>query len=517
MPDGAHRVLLFVYDHTAFIPLNQAVRLFGSKMGAYHVGVVVHGIEYCYGSSDQSFSPPFELQCIDFDDLIKVTTTSGICGHIPGMSRNGRLQDQITLGYTYLSESKLHKSLKKYLFDWQGTAYNLLGKNCIHFADFLAKDVLKVNGVPEHIKTVPLTITNWLNYTKRDRTRRSSTELWDRRDSSDSVATKTSSNNDISLKITKKGEEMLKKLKYGGKESRSDRKRLARQARRHTAESIISHNSDLSEDTRGFINDINLYIKNVVLNDIACRQDDVSIQEAFDNLRINQNFEKNDIKSFTNKPAHNLAEILDQNLSIVENYNIMLDINRENNNRNGENIKNNNDNDIDCVSMESVINSPNITKRRPNIYGYFDEKCFYCETPWGMTKTVHKAGRCSTCELFRDDIDEMTSKLSDKKTDFQNDTSLACRDDRRYELLETANREMHAGCGSSGQSFNAAHREMLARGDRRCASFDDANQEVLAKGVMCYDRTKIKEESLFTTILGECLTKENYGPLYKYT
>jgi len=125
-------VYLHVYDVTheeSVGKLNAllAPRLCPLKLGGlFHVGVEVNGREWCYG------------YC---------TKGSGVSGLRPRTHPSHVYRETICLPCTQLSEEKIVSAIQDLSSQYKGSDYNLLRRNCIHFADDLCLR-LGVGGVP---------------------------------------------------------------------------------------------------------------------------------------------------------------------------------------------------------------------------------------------------------------------------------------------------------------------------------------------------------------------------------
>jgi len=95
--------------------------------GAYHSGVEVHGREWQFGEG------------------------AGIIAICPGAAEgyNGHL-DPIPLGYTLMTDAQVNDAICGMIPAWNGEDYNLLHKNCCHFARRFLEE-LGSNTMPEWV------------------------------------------------------------------------------------------------------------------------------------------------------------------------------------------------------------------------------------------------------------------------------------------------------------------------------------------------------------------------------
>jgi len=97
--------------------------------GIFHVGIEVNGREWSFGHC------PFG---------------SGVCGLKPRTHPSHNFRDTMELRPTQLSEQQVVRILETMSSEYQGSDYNLLRRNCIHFADDLCSR-LGVGGVPRWV------------------------------------------------------------------------------------------------------------------------------------------------------------------------------------------------------------------------------------------------------------------------------------------------------------------------------------------------------------------------------
>lgn len=126
--DGRIPVTLNVYDllhpekPEAISTLNWY--LYGIGMGLYHSGVCVYGTEYCFGGHPGSYTGVFEVE--------------------PRDAPEAKFRESIVIGHTSLSPIDVALLINQMASHWSGNSYNLLTRNCNHFASDLCE---KLTGV----------------------------------------------------------------------------------------------------------------------------------------------------------------------------------------------------------------------------------------------------------------------------------------------------------------------------------------------------------------------------------
>ena len=94
--------------------------------GAFHSGVEVNGKEWSFGGTDQG---------------------TGVFSNAPRGCTMHSYKESIAIGETALSAEAIDSLLQQMASEWAGSSYDLLHKNCCHFADALCIS-LGVGGVP---------------------------------------------------------------------------------------------------------------------------------------------------------------------------------------------------------------------------------------------------------------------------------------------------------------------------------------------------------------------------------
>ena len=148
-------VYCHVYDlgHlTAVSKLNNVAKQL-LKHGFFHVAIEVYGKEYSFGYS-------------------KKEGASGVFACYPKECSMHRCRESYPLGDTTTSYVDFVYMIKQLANEWLGTSYNLMHRNCTHFAQALSKE-LGVTAIPEwvhhtadsfaHIDEAVLTMTHTLS------------------------------------------------------------------------------------------------------------------------------------------------------------------------------------------------------------------------------------------------------------------------------------------------------------------------------------------------------------------
>jgi len=96
--------------------------------GVFHAGIEVLGLEWAYGASDDATRP-------------------GVSCMKPRSHPMHHYRQSMSLGRTPLSEGEIGEIISSMLEEYPGDDYDLLRRNCCHFADDFARR-LKVGGIP---------------------------------------------------------------------------------------------------------------------------------------------------------------------------------------------------------------------------------------------------------------------------------------------------------------------------------------------------------------------------------
>uniref|UniRef100_A0A0G4HKB7 PPPDE domain-containing protein n=1 Tax=Chromera velia CCMP2878 TaxID=1169474 RepID=A0A0G4HKB7_9ALVE len=120
------RIRLNVYD---------LVQQQNSFFGVYHSGVEIMGAEWTFASG------------------------SGIFSHLPRAAPEARFRCSHDLGESNLEMSEIIRAIDGLRFEggWGGGDYDLIERNCNHFADALCKRILRGKGIPSYVNR----LANW--------------------------------------------------------------------------------------------------------------------------------------------------------------------------------------------------------------------------------------------------------------------------------------------------------------------------------------------------------------------
>ncbi|KAI1768806.1 DUF862-domain-containing protein [Hypoxylon sp. FL1150] len=118
-------VLINVYDLLPPGRLSSVLWTVGASL--LHSGVVINGKEYAYGGHDQR-------------------GMTGVYWTRPKTEPpGGTFRTEILHGFTFATQAEIDSIIRHASDEFQGTAYNLLTKNCNHFTSYLC---LKLTGRP---------------------------------------------------------------------------------------------------------------------------------------------------------------------------------------------------------------------------------------------------------------------------------------------------------------------------------------------------------------------------------
>lgn len=129
-------VFLHIYDlgssgHMSF--LNSVLKPFDS--GAFHCGVEVYGLEW-------SFS--------DICEVHGERSRTGVFSSWPKQSPGHRYAETVHMGSTSKTEVQVLQTVAEMEADWPIGEYNILRRNCCHFADAFCRE-LGVGSVPQRV------------------------------------------------------------------------------------------------------------------------------------------------------------------------------------------------------------------------------------------------------------------------------------------------------------------------------------------------------------------------------
>jgi len=135
-PEGL-RVRVHIYDVSLEKRIRQINRVFAHKKsplkfgGVFHAGVEVNGLEWCYGFEDSD-------------------TRSGICCMEPMTHPLHHYRQTVEMGRAHLKPEDVADILADFVEEYPGDDYDLLRRNCCHFASDFTKR-LGVGSIPSWI------------------------------------------------------------------------------------------------------------------------------------------------------------------------------------------------------------------------------------------------------------------------------------------------------------------------------------------------------------------------------
>lgn len=121
-------VFINVYDITP--RLNRWLRCCCAQWGIYHTGVEVHGREFAFGGHDAE--------------------TTGVFCAKPNAIQGAKFFERVPIGHTNLNPPELRQQIAALATEWSGNSYDLLKRNCNHFAVDLCEDLTGESG-PRYI------------------------------------------------------------------------------------------------------------------------------------------------------------------------------------------------------------------------------------------------------------------------------------------------------------------------------------------------------------------------------
>eukprot|EP00931_Biecheleriopsis_adriatica_P008757 TRINITY_DN109895_c0_g1_i1.p1 TRINITY_DN109895_c0_g1~~TRINITY_DN109895_c0_g1_i1.p1 ORF type:complete len:412 (-),score=97.73 TRINITY_DN109895_c0_g1_i1:23-1258(-) len=127
-------VFLHIYDVSQEESVQKLNRVLAHRLsplkfgGVFHAGVEVNGLEWCYGFSENETIP-------------------GVCCVEPKAHPQHHYRQTIRLRRTLLSSEDVMEIVGSLLEEYPGDDYDLLRRNCCHFADDLCRR-LGVGGIP---------------------------------------------------------------------------------------------------------------------------------------------------------------------------------------------------------------------------------------------------------------------------------------------------------------------------------------------------------------------------------
>lgn len=130
-------VLLHVYNLLKLKRVrfaNAILRPLGT--GAYHAAIEVYGVEYSFGFREGG---------------------TGVFARHPKGDQKHHYRQAISLGITRFSEDQVRQLVRQMQGEWQGDDYDLLRRNCTHFATALSQE-LGVDQVPKWVSKLGTTM-----------------------------------------------------------------------------------------------------------------------------------------------------------------------------------------------------------------------------------------------------------------------------------------------------------------------------------------------------------------------
>ncbi|KAF7458344.1 putative PPPDE peptidase [Cryptosporidium felis] len=130
---GSNMVILNVYDLDAVSgSINKFIRVF--ELGAFHAGIEIYGVEYCFGSTSDG--------------------SSGITVNLPRRHPVHIYRESVNMGRTSFTRGDVKRIISEMKPFWPGSEYNIFRRNCLTFADELCR-VLNVGKIPNYVKLLP--------------------------------------------------------------------------------------------------------------------------------------------------------------------------------------------------------------------------------------------------------------------------------------------------------------------------------------------------------------------------
>jgi len=135
LSDSVQLVMLHIYDVTQQSSVQWLNTVFANEKspmkfgGIFHVGVEVHGVEYSFGYAQEG---------------------SGICWNMPKQSAYHHFRETVEMGMSQMTVLEFGQVIKEVKSEYRGDEYNLLTKNCCHFADDICQR-LKLGKIPSWV------------------------------------------------------------------------------------------------------------------------------------------------------------------------------------------------------------------------------------------------------------------------------------------------------------------------------------------------------------------------------
>lgn len=145
-------VVLNIYDvagASAINRVNQLLRPVGT--GLFHAGVQIYGEEWSFGASAAEDESAWSLSFAGSSGRSGEVTDALLCTGVFSCEPRGcephRYRESVVMGRTRMSPDEVRELLDLLQEDWLGLHYDVLRRNCCHFADSLCQ-YLGVGPVP---------------------------------------------------------------------------------------------------------------------------------------------------------------------------------------------------------------------------------------------------------------------------------------------------------------------------------------------------------------------------------
>jgi len=131
---GGHEVILHIYDVSQEDSIRRVNKILAHKRsplkfgGVFHAGVEILALEWSYGFSE-------------------VETQAGVSCVEPKRHPHHQWRQSVSLGTSPLTPEEIAATMSELVEDWPAGAYDLLTRNCCHFADDFCRRL--------HVKPIP--------------------------------------------------------------------------------------------------------------------------------------------------------------------------------------------------------------------------------------------------------------------------------------------------------------------------------------------------------------------------
>lgn len=157
--EGCFPVFVHIYDVTQEVGIRRLNKVLANKRlpvkfgGVFHAGVEVNGEEWSYGATETEEEP-------------------GVNQNKPKMHPDHHYRQTVVMPCTHLSAMQIEEMTKQLSQEYPGPAYDLLRRNCCHFADDFCQR-LGVGRIPSwvyRLARIAARIENFLQAAQRIRT-----------------------------------------------------------------------------------------------------------------------------------------------------------------------------------------------------------------------------------------------------------------------------------------------------------------------------------------------------------